>query len=100
MRLGYDPRKSPESKKYQMLDFRIRCSTRHGKQPGGSRRFELIRAKHMGECHGKGWFSVGRAGYIVLIGDSGGSGLLLIGFSLPAMVGVQGQCTHCVSTSA
>ncbi|XP_059894075.1 general transcription factor 3C polypeptide 5 isoform X1 [Gadus macrocephalus] len=30
VRLGYDPRKSPESKKYQMLDFRIRCSTRHG----------------------------------------------------------------------
>ncbi|KAJ3605882.1 hypothetical protein NHX12_027925 [Muraenolepis orangiensis] len=30
VRLGYDPRKCPESKKYQMLDFRIRCSTRHG----------------------------------------------------------------------
>ncbi|CAL8317776.1 unnamed protein product [Lota lota] len=30
VRLGYDPRKSPESKKYQILDFRIRCSTRHG----------------------------------------------------------------------
>ncbi|KAM3874401.1 general transcription factor 3C polypeptide 5 [Diretmus argenteus] len=30
VRLGYDPRKTPESKKYQMLDFRIRCSTKHG----------------------------------------------------------------------
>ncbi|KAM7369279.1 hypothetical protein PAMP_013560 [Pampus punctatissimus] len=30
VRLGYDPRKSTESKKYQMLDFRIRCSTKHG----------------------------------------------------------------------
>ncbi|XP_029941208.1 general transcription factor 3C polypeptide 5 [Salarias fasciatus] len=30
VRLGYDPRKSPESKKYQMLDFRMRCSTKHG----------------------------------------------------------------------
>ncbi|XP_027134438.1 general transcription factor 3C polypeptide 5 [Larimichthys crocea] len=30
VRLGYDPRKSRESKKYQMLDFRIRCSTKDG----------------------------------------------------------------------
>ncbi|XP_071774874.1 general transcription factor 3C polypeptide 5 [Centroberyx gerrardi] len=30
VRLGYDPRKAPDSKKYQMLDFRIRCSTKHG----------------------------------------------------------------------
>nr|XP_046231839.1 general transcription factor 3C polypeptide 5 [Scatophagus argus] len=30
VRLGYDPRKSSESKKYQLLDFRIRCSTKHG----------------------------------------------------------------------
>ncbi|CAN9504823.1 unnamed protein product [Ophioblennius macclurei] len=30
VKLGYDPRKSPESKKYQMLDFRMRCSTKHG----------------------------------------------------------------------
>ncbi|XP_053196075.1 general transcription factor 3C polypeptide 5 [Scomber japonicus] len=30
VRLGYDPRKSADSKKYQMLDFRIRCSTKHG----------------------------------------------------------------------
>ncbi|KAF7663374.1 hypothetical protein LDENG_00212170, partial [Lucifuga dentata] len=30
IRLGYDPRKNPESKQYQMLDFRIRCSTKHG----------------------------------------------------------------------
>ncbi|XP_041826814.1 general transcription factor 3C polypeptide 5 [Melanotaenia boesemani] len=30
VRLGYDPRKSSESKKYQMLDFRIRCSSKHG----------------------------------------------------------------------
>uniref|UniRef100_A0A8C6NL56 Ral transcription factor IIIC subunit 5 n=1 Tax=Nothobranchius furzeri TaxID=105023 RepID=A0A8C6NL56_NOTFU len=26
VRLGYDPRKNPDSKKYQMLDYRIRCS--------------------------------------------------------------------------
>ncbi|XP_047424934.1 general transcription factor 3C polypeptide 5 [Mugil cephalus] len=30
VRLGYDPRKNSDSKKYQMLDFRIRCSTKHG----------------------------------------------------------------------
>nr|XP_020456817.1 general transcription factor 3C polypeptide 5 [Monopterus albus] len=30
VRLGYDPRKNSESKKYQLLDFRIRCSTKHG----------------------------------------------------------------------
>uniref|UniRef100_A0A3Q3X0S4 Uncharacterized protein n=1 Tax=Mola mola TaxID=94237 RepID=A0A3Q3X0S4_MOLML len=30
VRLGYDPRKSIDSKKYQLLDFRIRCSTKHG----------------------------------------------------------------------
>ncbi|XP_038590467.1 LOW QUALITY PROTEIN: general transcription factor 3C polypeptide 5-like [Micropterus salmoides] len=30
VRLGYDPRKSTDSKKYQLLDFRIRCSTKHG----------------------------------------------------------------------
>ncbi|KAF3702269.1 General transcription factor 3C polypeptide 5 [Channa argus] len=30
VRLGYDPRQNKESKKYQMLDFRIRCSTKHG----------------------------------------------------------------------
>ncbi|TNN43538.1 General transcription factor 3C polypeptide 5 [Liparis tanakae] len=30
VRLGHDPRKHPESKKYQILDFRIRCSTKHG----------------------------------------------------------------------
>ncbi|KAM9338102.1 general transcription factor 3C polypeptide 5 [Symphorus nematophorus] len=30
VRLGYDPRKTTESKQYQMLDFRIRCSTKHG----------------------------------------------------------------------
>uniref|UniRef100_A0A667XZJ5 Ral transcription factor IIIC subunit 5 n=1 Tax=Myripristis murdjan TaxID=586833 RepID=A0A667XZJ5_9TELE len=30
VRLGYDPRKNTEAKKYQMLDFRIRCSTKHG----------------------------------------------------------------------
>ncbi|KAK9532861.1 hypothetical protein VZT92_010226 [Zoarces viviparus] len=30
VRLGYDPRKTPDSKNYQILDFRIRCSTKHG----------------------------------------------------------------------
>ncbi|XP_068191280.1 general transcription factor 3C polypeptide 5 [Antennarius striatus] len=30
VRLGYDPRKTVESKKYQLLDFRIRCSSKHG----------------------------------------------------------------------
>lgn len=30
VRLGYDPRKSSDSKKYQLLDFRMRCSTKHG----------------------------------------------------------------------
>ncbi|XP_054600705.2 general transcription factor 3C polypeptide 5 [Nothobranchius furzeri] len=30
VRLGYDPRKNPDSKKYQMLDYRIRCSSKYG----------------------------------------------------------------------
>lgn len=30
VRFGYDPRKTLESKQYQLLDFRIRCSTKHG----------------------------------------------------------------------
>ncbi|KAK2818911.1 hypothetical protein Q5P01_024472 [Channa striata] len=30
VRFGYDPRQTTESKKFQMLDFRIRCSTKHG----------------------------------------------------------------------
>lgn len=30
VRLGYDPRKTTDSKQYQLLDFRIRCSTKHG----------------------------------------------------------------------
>ncbi|XP_056157759.1 general transcription factor 3C polypeptide 5 [Lampris incognitus] len=30
VRFGYDPRKNPDSKKYQTLDFRIRCSAKHG----------------------------------------------------------------------
>ncbi|XP_077944356.1 general transcription factor 3C polypeptide 5 [Gasterosteus aculeatus] len=30
VRMGYDPRKNPEARKYQILDFRIRCSTKHG----------------------------------------------------------------------
>ncbi|XP_029371301.1 general transcription factor 3C polypeptide 5 [Echeneis naucrates] len=30
VRLGFDPRKNKDAKKYQMLDFRIRCSTKHG----------------------------------------------------------------------
>ncbi|CAB1332806.1 unnamed protein product [Coregonus sp. 'balchen'] len=29
VRFGYDPCKTPEAKKYQVLDFRIRCSTKH-----------------------------------------------------------------------
>ncbi|XP_035246853.1 general transcription factor 3C polypeptide 5 [Anguilla anguilla] len=30
VRFGYDPRKTPEAKIYQVLDFRIRCGTKHG----------------------------------------------------------------------
>ncbi|XP_010892267.1 general transcription factor 3C polypeptide 5 [Esox lucius] len=30
VRFGYDPRKTPEAKKFQVLDFRIRCSSKHG----------------------------------------------------------------------
>uniref|UniRef100_A0A8C7DFE9 Ral transcription factor IIIC subunit 5 n=1 Tax=Oncorhynchus kisutch TaxID=8019 RepID=A0A8C7DFE9_ONCKI len=29
VRFGYDPRKTTEAKKHQVLDFRIRCSTKH-----------------------------------------------------------------------
>lgn len=31
IRYGYDPRKSPEAKIYQVLDFRIRCGMKYGK---------------------------------------------------------------------
>lgn len=30
IRFGYDPRKYPEAKIYQVLDFRIRCGVKHG----------------------------------------------------------------------
>ncbi|XP_077478526.1 general transcription factor 3C polypeptide 5 [Stigmatopora argus] len=30
VKLGYDPRKTVDAKKYQMLDFRMRCSTKNG----------------------------------------------------------------------
>ncbi|XP_030623831.1 general transcription factor 3C polypeptide 5 [Chanos chanos] len=30
VRFGYDPRKTPEAKIYQVLDFRIRCGMKHG----------------------------------------------------------------------
>ena len=32
IRFGYDPRKRPEAKIYQVLDFRIRCGMKYGKQ--------------------------------------------------------------------
>ncbi|XP_028664413.2 general transcription factor 3C polypeptide 5 [Erpetoichthys calabaricus] len=34
VRFGYDPRKDPKSKVYQVLDFRIRCGMKHGYTPG------------------------------------------------------------------
>ncbi|XP_053552213.1 general transcription factor 3C polypeptide 5 isoform X2 [Bombina bombina] len=33
VRFGYDPRKNPESKIYQVLDFRIRCGVKYGYTP-------------------------------------------------------------------
>ncbi|XP_036385454.1 general transcription factor 3C polypeptide 5 [Megalops cyprinoides] len=33
VRFGYDPRKRPEAKAYQVLDFRIRCGMKHGYTP-------------------------------------------------------------------
>uniref|UniRef100_A0A480YUL9 General transcription factor 3C polypeptide 5 n=1 Tax=Sus scrofa TaxID=9823 RepID=A0A480YUL9_PIG len=33
IRFGYDPRKHPEAKIYQVLDFRIRCGMKHGYAP-------------------------------------------------------------------
>ncbi|KAJ8286299.1 hypothetical protein GJAV_G00036870 [Gymnothorax javanicus] len=33
VRFGYDPRKTPEAKIYQVLDFRIRCGVKHGLSP-------------------------------------------------------------------
>ncbi|KAG8447581.1 hypothetical protein GDO86_014910 [Hymenochirus boettgeri] len=33
VRLGYDPRKNPEAKNYQVLDFRIRCGVKYGYAP-------------------------------------------------------------------
>ncbi|XP_041098714.1 general transcription factor 3C polypeptide 5 isoform X2 [Polyodon spathula] len=33
VRFGYDPRKDPEAKAYQVLDFRIRCGMKHGYTP-------------------------------------------------------------------
>lgn len=32
VRFGYDPRKHPEAKIYQVLDFRIRCGMKYGKR--------------------------------------------------------------------
>lgn len=34
IRFGYDPRKHPEAKIYQVLDFRIRCGMKYGKREG------------------------------------------------------------------
>lgn len=34
IRFGYDPRKHPEAKIYQVLDFRIRCGMKYGYAPG------------------------------------------------------------------
>ncbi|XP_063067113.1 general transcription factor 3C polypeptide 5 isoform X2 [Engraulis encrasicolus] len=34
VRFGYDPRKNPEAKIYQVLDFRIRCGMKHGYAAG------------------------------------------------------------------
>ncbi|XP_005990686.1 general transcription factor 3C polypeptide 5 isoform X2 [Latimeria chalumnae] len=33
VRFGYDPRKDPKAKIYQVLDFRIRCGMKHGYTP-------------------------------------------------------------------
>ncbi|XP_067825608.1 general transcription factor 3C polypeptide 5 isoform X1 [Heptranchias perlo] len=33
VKFGYDPRKDPKAKIYQVLDFRLRCSTKHGYMP-------------------------------------------------------------------
>ncbi|MGH0155959.1 UNVERIFIED_CONTAM: hypothetical protein FKN15_030322 [Acipenser sinensis] len=33
VRFGYDPRKDPKAKAYQVLDFRIRCGMKHGYTP-------------------------------------------------------------------
>ncbi|CAI9534284.1 unnamed protein product [Staurois parvus] len=33
VRFGYDPRKNPEAKMYQVLDFRIRCGMKYGYAP-------------------------------------------------------------------
>ncbi|XP_063792816.1 general transcription factor 3C polypeptide 5 [Pseudophryne corroboree] len=33
VRFGYDPRKNPEAKIYQLLDFRIRCGMKYGYTP-------------------------------------------------------------------
>ncbi|XP_038124176.1 general transcription factor 3C polypeptide 5 isoform X1 [Cyprinodon tularosa] len=43
IRLGYDPRKNAEAKKYQILDFRIRVSFKHGNTlPVKAKRSTLI----------------------------------------------------------
>ncbi|KAL2099541.1 hypothetical protein ACEWY4_003935 [Coilia grayii] len=34
VRFGYDPRKNPEAKIYQVLDFRVRCGMKHGYAAG------------------------------------------------------------------
>ncbi|KAJ8390013.1 hypothetical protein AAFF_G00111740 [Aldrovandia affinis] len=33
VKFGYDPRKTPEAKAYQVLDFRFRCGMKHGYTP-------------------------------------------------------------------
>lgn len=42
VRFGYDPRKHPEAKIYQVLDFRIRCGMKYGKRAQTTETLSLL----------------------------------------------------------
>lgn len=42
VRFGYDPRKHPEAKIYQVLDFRIRCGMKYGKRAQPTETLSLL----------------------------------------------------------
>lgn len=42
VRFGYDPRKHPEAKIYQVLDFRIRCGMKYGKKAQPTEMLSLL----------------------------------------------------------
>ncbi|NWH66151.1 TF3C5 factor, partial [Geococcyx californianus] len=51
VRFGYDPRKHPEAKIYQVLDFRIRCGMKYGKRTQTTETLSLLSLSHTVSVH-------------------------------------------------